>query len=60
MAGHAVKYPRGSGPLPMPHVAMHHRVLSKTLGGMMWFWILYNAKKDYQVWFGWKQPFENH
>lgn len=44
----------------VPKVGLGYRVLSKTLGATMWFWMMYRIKEDGPVVFGLRHPWEHH
>ncbi|KAL4213057.1 hypothetical protein CU097_011588 [Rhizopus azygosporus] len=37
-----------------------HRFVGKTLGAVMWFWMMYRAKEDGPVLLGWRHPWDHH
>ncbi|XP_061362700.1 NADH dehydrogenase [ubiquinone] 1 beta subcomplex subunit 2 [Gastrolobium bilobum] len=42
------------------HPKRWHTVTGKGLCAVMWFWIMYRAKKDGPVVLGWRHPWEGH
>ncbi|KAJ1724314.1 hypothetical protein LPJ53_001397 [Coemansia erecta] len=50
--------PFGGFVVPKPQMA--YRVLSKTLGATMWFWMMYRMKEDGAVAFGLRHPWDHH
>ncbi|KAJ2236272.1 hypothetical protein IWW45_001927 [Coemansia sp. RSA 485] len=50
--------PFGGFIVPKPQLA--YRVLSKTLGATMWFWMMYRIKEDGAVAFGFRHPWDHH
>ncbi|XP_047324708.1 NADH dehydrogenase [ubiquinone] 1 beta subcomplex subunit 2 [Impatiens glandulifera] len=37
-----------------------HSVTGKGMCALMWFWVLYRAKKDGPVVLGWRHPWDGH
>ncbi|KAI8319614.1 hypothetical protein GQ54DRAFT_299227 [Martensiomyces pterosporus] len=42
-----------------PKPLLKYRILSKTLGASMWFWMMYRIKEDGPVVFGGRHPWEH-
>ncbi|KAF9622275.1 hypothetical protein IFM89_030317 [Coptis chinensis] len=54
--GHSTSY-KG---FTMHHPKRWHVVTGKGMCAIMWFWVLYRAKKDGPVVLGWRHPWDGH